>query len=1182
MSRKVPVEQQCSMPTCEQEATTAVGPGALCDYHSKQLNSDADQVEESASQGASSSAHSISQTEATTNASQELDFQSVEPNTYPTDLVENGARWLLWQYSDDRKVPRNPTWGYSDRDSGYSFVGAKSPEAWFNFETAHNWVEHDDELGLAYYLTSPESNDWDNDEKYSWVDTDEDVPDEPHVGLLDFDDIRDPVSGEVAPAAAELLERVAATFCEWSPSGTGAHALGGFCLPEGVKSLTIDLSSPDWPDAELEIYPGRRYTTVTGDHIPGTATATRDIHGIVEEIIATRPGVLDAARASTPEGRPEELTSEPEMSKDDLADIETTAEMQDVFDAIQHTGPSDITLRSTVTHERCDDSKDLDPSWAQSTSGTRLAQVGDGWVYRKGMHGLDALQVVALEERILTSVTEYPSGEDFWDAVDALRDRGAHIPEFEPESADPVSTLPLEKLDALKDDQRQRAAAAHDIEWPSTGEARDRLRDRLLDAVRHQEQVVIDAPTGLGKSYTTSTEPWLRHADVTGEQPVVHLSPTRDSRDSAAEHSNEAEGVTHAVLRGRKEACPVAHGIHDPTEGEDDNGVVAVTMNRTPASEWFDAVCDGRGVPFSTAHAYLAEHNDQGIELPCSRGDDPCPAIGQWEGLPRTEEGNTAVDVIHATHQFAHVPGLTQSCNVIFDERPDFAVDGEYLTNDRIQRAVAAFLQEVGAPVTTWESFVETARRAYGQSVETDLLREAQATRAMFDYEPDREWYLENPNAHMLAPALVEAVWFALAQGFDENGRAVGTTTHSPPRLDASARDDDNWSRTWVTVVVDEANRVRTVRSVPDLSGARSVVGLDAHPSLPLWQRNTTTDMVPDHVLEAEERRLWRRYERGLRVVQVGDAVRPLASGEYFNPDATRVLLDHLQHHFGDAFDTCITAASVERELEFLMREVGVDDPATMHFGEERSRDDFGDRDVGLVHGSIDPGDDYVINLLAECDLHAQPETVETEDGEQRRAHGREFVGPDADTASDILASVRENHVAQAAGRYARNADDPENQATVFVHSSAMPAGFADYQVAGVEWVATDAQRAIIKALREQESATARELAAATDVSKRHVAKTLSRLLDEERVTCREDVGDHGADVFSAEDGPMSGLVDLTPEEIANNSVWGSNTWSFAITDVELPQVTPARWGDEPSTIRAVSLAAFQEGPPPK
>lgn len=79
----------------------------------------------------------------------EVDLTGVEPETFPTDFVENGARWLLWQYNDD--------------------------------------------------------------EKYAWADP---------------------------------------------------------RLPEGVMTLTIDLSSPEWPDAELEMYSGRRYTTITGDHVP--------------------------------------------------------------------------------------------------------------------------------------------------------------------------------------------------------------------------------------------------------------------------------------------------------------------------------------------------------------------------------------------------------------------------------------------------------------------------------------------------------------------------------------------------------------------------------------------------------------------------------------------------------------------------------------------------------------------------------------------------------------------------------------------------------------------------------------------------------------------------------------------------------------------------------------------------
>jgi hypothetical protein len=103
-----------------------------------------------------------------------------------------------------------------------------------------------------------------------------------------------------------------------------------------------------------------------------------------------------------------------------------------------------------------------------------------------------------------------------------------------------------------------------------------------------------------------------------------------------------------------------------------------------------------------------------------------------------------------------------------------------------------------------------------------------------------------------------------------------------------------------------------------------------------------------------------------------------------------------------------------------------------------------------------------------------------------------------------------------------------------------------------------------------------------TDVSKRHVAKTLSRLLDDELVTCRKGAGDHGADVFRVDDEPTDGVVELTPDEITNKGVWGSSTWSLAIHDIEPPEFTPTRPGDPAPTLRTVSLAASRDGPPPE
>ena len=1056
----------------------------------------------------------------------------IESESYPPTL-RDVDQWLVWKPTDDgRKVPRAPWETGGDR-----FVSAQDPDVWTDFETASKWIDKLPGYELAFNIRDREE-----------------YPDESFL-LVDYDSARDPDTGEIHPTVQEHVQQ-AGSYADVSTSGTGVHIFCRASLPDGVKAINSALPDVEgFPDAEIEVYDSARFSAMTGNHLTETPSEVTACQAFVDE--------LADEFATIAEETPEELLREPEKTKSELSDVETTSDIQDVFDAIQHTGPRDIRLRSSVTHERGNGSKSLDPSWANSASGTRLAQVGDGWVYRKGMYGLDALQVVALEERITTGESAYPTGEDFWEAVDALRQRGAHIPQYEPADSEPVSTLPLAKLDAIDPSDRRRAAKKRGLNWPTTGEARERLRNRILTAMRHGEDVVLDAPTALRKTTTVAMEPWLNHADITDENPVIHFSETREARDAAAETSLDS-GNELAVLKGRKERCPVAAGAHDPATDDEDGPEVVVTIDGTPASAWFDDVCDGRGIPFSTAHTYLAEHHDQGHDdLPCCEGDAAeCPAVAQWNGVPRDEEGNLSADIVHATHQFAHVPSLIRNCNVVFDERPDFAVGGEGgFSNDRIQRAVAAFLKEAGAPVRTWEGFVQLAQHdGYGD----DAANEHEVTETRLEHTPAREWYLQESDAHTVAPALARAIWHALGNDADANGRRSTTVPHHPPRLDGQAHENEGWNRLWVTVVVDDDNRVRTVRAAPDLSLARCVIGLDAHPAAPLWQRNTRPDITVDTVLDPEERRLWRRFERGLTVVQVGDATRPLASGEYFDEGGTRAVVEHLHGMYGDDFRTAITAKSVEGRLRRILSDAGIAEPETMHYGEEKSRNDFGDEPVGFVNGCIDPGDDYVLDLLAEAGLDARPEMSEGPDGEERRAHGREFVGADAETADAILASVRENHVAQAAGRYARNADDQNDTATVFVRTDALPVGFADLQVPGVEWVATDVQRNIITELRSRQQATAAELAEVTGASKRHVAKTLARLAEAGNVSLNEGVGAHGATVYSSDEAASSGVVDLGAAEITNGSVWDSYTWSFVIRSRNTAPATSSGRGPPP------------------
>lgn len=734
-----------------------------------------------------------------------------------------------------------------------------------------------------------------------------------------------------------------------------------------------------------------------------------------------------------------------------------------------------------------------------------------------------------------------------------------------------ASMLPLAQLDALGPDERRRAAKRRGLEWPTTDQAREQLFDTVATVMRNEDDQVIDAPTSLGKSYTVATTRWGAREDLTGDQPVVHLSATRKARDEAA-RAADAEGGAYIVLSSRHELCGLATGDFDPDKQEDDDAV-AITVNGQPASEFIDEMCDGRGIPFSVVHHYVEEHNDQDADPPCCEDGD-CAAIKQWDEYRQGPEGDLDHwPLVIATHNFAYAPGLRVGNNVVVDEEPDF--EAELSTGD-VRRAIRAFLQAIDAPVTTWASFIRLAR--YDPDTYDEVAAEVVQTRdrleEALDRTPSREWYFEHPDAHTLAPGLAKAIMNSSSQA---NGRRSGWAHHEPPRLEAEAHEEEYWNREKVSIVFDddEDAEIHTVRTVPDFGACRSVIGLDAHPALPVWQANTVPWINSKPVLDPDERHLWRRYERGLRVVQVGDATRPLTSGKYFDDRGAEAIVEHLREEYGEEFRTAITAMSVRDRLAELMDYVGIDDPELMHYGDVKSRNDFAGEDIGFVNGCIDPGDGHIINLLAELDLDAEPvrsDPEECDDPENaecdhcegegcpeclgtglKRAPGREFVGPDADTAQAILASVRENQVAQAAGRYARDPDDPADTATVFVRTDAIPAGFADVQVAGVEWVYTAKQERVVKALREHEQpATVRDLVEETGVSKSHVHRALNRLVDHGTVQAFERAGPNGATLYADDGTPNSGVVDLTAEdgETVPGPVLDSYTWAGTVRDV--------------------------------
>lgn len=612
-----------------------------------------------------------------------------------------------------------------------------------------------------------------------------------------------------------------------------------------------------------------------------------------------------------------------------------------------------------------------------------------------------------------------------------------------------------------------------------------RLSDALTSALQEASSTVIQAPTSAGKTYTVSTTQWRERPDVTGGKPVVVLEPTTDARDEAAE-DNRQSGATSTVLRGRQEQCDLAGGNHD-------NQIVA--PDGRPPSEWFDHLCDKRGFPASVAHTKFKQ--EFGGKLPCQ----PCALSGQWEDVPQDDDGQPSSDIILATHQFARVPGLVENCNVIFDEQPDFTLD---IGKSKLVEAVGNYLSYIDAPISTWEGLIHE----YAHAEDTrDLLGELR--------RPDIGWFHQQNHSHLLVPGIVRAIVAAEQHMKDRWRGEVGY-----PVPDLRYNSDSSQGTIQIRIVIDDQYRIQIIQAIPDFSQARCVVGLDAHPSLPKWEANTALELDRSQVLTSEERQQWRRYERNLQIVQVGQNTNSWTTGGTNQPKV-KTLVAELRHRFDSDFASGITAKRAKPEVRGAMEEAGVSSPELLHFGNEKSVNSLSGEEVGLVAGCISPSDDDVINWLTLLNKQARPAREERDD-----CYRQEFVGQDDDVAADLVKSVREHRVLQAIGRYARQPGESDDEATVYVMTDAIPERYVDRQVSDPTPFGNKQQEVLSTLAEADEPLSVNDLSERVDASTKHIYDTIDACQEAAWYERRKNAGAYNANLHSAERAPL-GLAEV-------------------------------------------------------
>jgi len=1031
--------------------------------------------------------------------SDDTDPSTVEAGVLPAD-VEDRERWIAWKATDDgRKVPRAP-W----LTGGDAFVSAQDPDVWVDLETAETWLEKLSGFDLAYNIPDRDEHDTD-------------------LVLVDYDDARDPETGEIHATVREHLQR-ADSYSDVSTSGTGVHILCRGQLPDGVKSIEAELPDDEaFPDAEIEVYDSARFVAMTGTHIASTPPETTRCQQFIDD--------LADAYTTVAEGTPDELIQEPEKSAAEIADVETTSDMQDVLDAIQHTGPRDIRLRSTATQERSDGTTSMDPSWAQSKSGTRLAQVGDGWVYRKGMIGLDALQVVALEERIITTETEYPSGAAFWEAVEALRDRGAHIPEFEPTEGDIGHTAVLPGSDALETATSgwDWQHAGRDASGLSIADARKRTTGAIADAYQRNDQVLVEALPTMGKSYGS-----VKAAAETGEPVTILTGRGRKEQYAQLTDWCDEHGLTYKELPSFTHDCPTAAGEH----GE----------------EWRETVRDWyrRGATPKAIHKFAEDALGQ--PLPCQVNDEgkhvDCPYAHLWDFDPETDgsadpEEDVQIDVLIGHYTHGYKEKVTTGRTVVFDEFPDGAYETT-LAGDWLQGAVSYWLSTVEAvPFEDYTDLIENRH---------DGGRRADALAWFLEDEDDaidtaESLVFDDDSAHAAAPLAA----FAILAGED-----LGNGFETADLQDIGAATFDR-----------ETGQVSLLQP-PSLDYTSGVVALDGTPTKRMWELSLGVSLSLRSVLTDAERTEYISEVLNLNLVRTTDAVKPYNSADHVTVEQDAALLEGIADAHGER-PSVITSSTAEGAYD----SAGVLDlvDETKHYGNVLGSNEFKETRLGAVIGSNHYGDRFIKKWGAYAD-----EAVERN---AEKGAGLSYTG----FGDRVLTHMREHDTLQAAMRFGRDG----NGAVVYVHTDTLPdwVPIADEGRVLTTW--SDGMRQVVDAAADLEEWTTAEIAAHPDVNigERQVRAHLTTLTEEHDVVDRETegcgfvwrddglhrLGEHGAVELT----PV-GLDELSDEESAELARSSNYTWEFR-TPVETKGLATS---DTPGTARmSDDTDASGGGPPP-
>lgn len=574
--------------------------------------------------------------------------------------------------------------------------------------------------------------------------------------------------------------------------------------------------------------------------------------------------------------------------------------------------------------------------------------------------------------------------------------------------------------------ERQYSGANH-------GDIQQRTKHLLSRSVQAGGSTLIEAPPASGK--TTKTFEVISDAD----DHFTYLTKREDLYEQAVDLGKDA-GLSPTIIPSPHRACPSFD-----TESPHYNAEAAELH--------------GLGVRAAKLHDLL--------DLACT---PDCPYQEFWADFDASEH-----EILVGHYKHAYISSVIENRTVIIDEFPGGAFEQRF---EEAPKMVGRFLKSNDAmPFDDWDDLISA-----------DYLETEEPYRwfAANGIEEDAETIIETDETvryHSIAPFLV---WAVLESHKGYNGFSLPWfNLESSETIPTPFGELENNRR----VAIDHEEREIHVLTQPNLSDAKSIVGLDGTPLPEQWELVTGEALDREKLIEQEA--AMNSYIRDILGVTVKLANNHLKAyhGGHVTPNRDEAILYGVEVEEGQK-----PALIAPKKALEAYRDAGILDRAErwMNYANVLSSNDFEGEPVGAIHGAPHPGDATLKKWAAYFGHHIE-------------GRGEGMDKTYGDFGDRLYHHFVHNQVLQAILRFGRG----ESDATVYVNTAALPDWLEIDSEVTPEKFDTPSKRAIADYLRDAgaDGATIQTINDSLDISENTIRRSLRDLADSDVVEVEDKPG---------------------------------------------------------------------------